>query len=38
MFNSHFQSIFAPYDLTDGVFASKDACGRVVPCKVSKGD
>jgi len=37
MFSSHFQSLFAPYDPTDGVLAARDACCRVVPRKVSSG-
>jgi hypothetical protein len=31
MISSHFQNIFSPYALTDGVVVSKDACYRVVP-------
>lgn len=38
MFSTHFQSIFAPYDLTSGVLTTHDACCKVVPCKVSSGD
>ena len=38
MFSDHFQSIFAPYTLSDGVLVARDACCRVVPCKVSTSD
>ena len=38
MFNDHFQDICAPYPLSDGVLEARDACCRVVPCKVFTGD
>jgi hypothetical protein len=38
MFGNHFQNIFSSYSLTDSALAARDACGQVVPCKVSLGD
>lgn len=38
MFSSHFENIFPLYALTNVVMATRDACCRVVPCKVSSGD
>ena len=38
MFSDHFYVIFAPYLLFDGVLEARDACCRVVPCKVFIGD
>lgn len=38
MFSDHFQSIFAPYALTNSLHVVRDACCRVVPCKFANGD
>lgn len=38
MFSDHFQTIFSSCPLFDGVLATREACRRVVPRKVSSGD
>jgi hypothetical protein len=38
MFSFHFQNIFSPYALTNGVVVTRDACCMIFPHKVLNGD